>query len=152
MNDFHLDVHGMQGHCYDGASTMSGFKSRVAKLLTDMEPCAIYTHCFGHALILAANDIINSCTLMKDTLDAVHEICKHVKSSPKRDALLQQIKQEGQADIPGIHVLCPTRWTVKADLVKSILDNCTYLVKLQDKAYEVTKAAGPRAHIKGVAA
>ena len=102
---------------------MSGTKSGVAKFLTDMEPCAIYTNCYGHALNLAANNIIKRCTLIKDTLDAVHKMCKLVKSSPKRAALLQQIKQEVLADIPGIHILCPIRWTVRADSVKSILDN-----------------------------
>ena len=87
---------------------MSGIKSGVAKLLTDIEPCAIYSHCYGHALNLAASDAIKRCTLMKNTLGAVYEICKLVKSSPKRDALLQQIKQEVQADIRGIRVLCST--------------------------------------------
>lgn len=104
MNDLHLDIHRMCGQCYDGPSAMSGIKSGVAKLLTDMEPCAIYTHCYGHALNLAASDTIKRCSLMKNTLDAIHEICKVVKCSPKRDALLQQIKQEVQADIPGIRV------------------------------------------------
>ena len=104
MNDFHLDVHGMPGHCYDGDSTMSGFKSRVAKLLTDIEPCAIFNHCYGHALNLAISNTIIRCTLMKNILDVVHEICKLLKSSPKRDALLQQIKQEVQPVISGIRV------------------------------------------------
>ena len=148
MNDLHLDVHRMRGQCYDGASTMSGIKSGVAKLLIDMELRAIYTHCYGHALNLAASDTIKRCSLMKSTLDAIHEICKLVKSSPKRDALLQQIKQEVQADVPGIHVLCPTRCTVRADSVKSILDNYNYLLELWDEAYEVTKEAEPRARIK----
>ena len=122
MKDLHLDVHRMRGQCYDGASTMSGTKSGVAKLITDIEPSAIYTHCYGHALNLAANDTVKRCDLMKNTLDTAHEICKLVKSSPKRDALLQQIKQDVQADIPGVRVLCPTRWIVRADSMKSILE------------------------------
>ena len=44
MNEFHLDVHRMCGQCYDRASTMSGIKSGVAKLLTDMELYVIYFH------------------------------------------------------------------------------------------------------------
>jgi len=102
-------------------------------------------------LNLAAGDTIKTCDVMKNTLDTVHEVCKLVKSSPKRDALLQQIKQEVQADIPGIRVLCPTRWTVRADLVKSILDNYSYLLELWDEAYEVTKETETRVRIKGVA-
>jgi len=38
MDDLCLDIHRMHGHCYDGATTMSGIKSGVANLLTDMEP------------------------------------------------------------------------------------------------------------------
>ena len=43
------------------------------------------------------------------------------------------IKQEVQADIPGIRVLCPTCWTVRADSIKSILDNYSYLLELWDE-------------------
>ena len=142
----------MCGQCYDGASTMSGIKNGVAKLFMDKEPSAIYTHCCGHALNLATGDTIKRCSVMKNTLDTVHEICKLVKCSPKRDALLQQIKQEVQADTPGIRVLCPTRWTVQADSVKSTLDNYDYLTELWDEAYEVTKETEARGRIKGVAA
>ena len=142
----------MRGQCYDGASTMSGIKIGVAKLFMDKEPSAIYTHCCGHALNLATGDTIKRCSVMKNTLDTVHEICKLVKCSPKRDALLQQIKQEVQADTPGIRVLCPTRWTVQADSVKSTLDNYDYLTELWDEAYEVTKETEARGRIKGVAA
>ena len=152
LEKLHLDIHRMRGQCYDGASTMSGIKNVVAKLFMDKEPSAIYTHCYGHALNLATGDTIKRCSVMKNTLDTVHEICKLVKYSPKRDALLQQIKQEVQADTPGIRVLCPTRWTVRADSVKSILDNYDYLTELWDEAYEVTKETEARARIKGVAA
>jgi len=54
----HLDVHRMRGQCYDGASTMSGTKNGVAKLITDIQPNAIYAHCYGHALNLAASDTV----------------------------------------------------------------------------------------------
>lgn len=47
------------GQCYNGASAMSGCRSGVAKLISDIEPMAIFTHCYGHALNLAASDTIN---------------------------------------------------------------------------------------------
>ena len=87
---------------------------------------------------------------VENPLDTAHEICKLVKSSPKRDALLQQIKQDVQADIPGVRVLCPTRWTVRADSMKSILD--IYLLELWGEAYEETKDTDAKACIMGVAA
>ena len=39
--------------CYDGASTMAGPRTGVAKLLLDEEPRELYTSCYEHALNLA---------------------------------------------------------------------------------------------------
>ena len=33
------------GQCYDGVSNMRGSRNGVAKIITDEEPCAVYTHC-----------------------------------------------------------------------------------------------------------
>ena len=79
MSDLSLDVHRMRGQCYDGASMMSGNKSGIVKLFRDIESSAIYTHCYGHALNLAASDTVKRCNLMKNRLDTVDEICKLVK-------------------------------------------------------------------------
>ena len=46
------------GQCYDGASNMSGTRNGVAKCIQDEEPRAIFTHCYGHSLNLAAGDTI----------------------------------------------------------------------------------------------
>ncbi len=45
----------VRGQCYDGASTMSGARSGVAKLIMDEEPRAVYTHCYGHSIKPATN-------------------------------------------------------------------------------------------------
>ena len=47
-----LKLQHCRGQCYDGASVMSGVKKGVAKILTDAEPRAVYTRCYGHALNL----------------------------------------------------------------------------------------------------
>ena len=59
------------GQCYDGASTMQAARNGVAKLINDEQPKAIYTHCYGHALNLAAGDAMKSCKIMKDALDII---------------------------------------------------------------------------------
>ena len=64
----------MRGQCYDGASCMLGLKSGVATRVSEEEPRAVYTHCYGHALNLACSDTIKQCTLMSDVLDTTHEI------------------------------------------------------------------------------
>ena len=47
-----------RGQCYDGAANMSGAKSGAAKRLSDEEPRAVFTHCYGHALNLACSDAL----------------------------------------------------------------------------------------------
>ena len=51
-----LKIEHSHAQCYNGASSMSGAKKRVAKVLSDEEPCAIFTHVYGHALDIALSD------------------------------------------------------------------------------------------------
>ena len=60
---------------------------------------------------------------MQDVLDTAHEITKLIKKSPARGAIFKCLKEEIGCDSSGIRVLCPTRWTVRADALNSILDN-----------------------------
>ena len=50
----------LRGQCYDGASAMRSSKCGVAKRICDLEPRAVYTHCYGHALNLAAGDTLQA--------------------------------------------------------------------------------------------
>ena len=66
----------IRGQCYDGASVMKGSKSGISTRILQKEPRAIYTHCYGHSINLAASDAIKSVKLLKDALDITHEITK----------------------------------------------------------------------------
>ena len=52
---------------------------------------------------------------------------------------------------PGIRVLCPTRWTVKADSLHSILENYEVLMRLWDESLQIVKETEMRGRIIGVA-
>jgi len=82
-------------------------EKRVAKSISDEQPKAIFTHCYGHALNLSAGDTIKHC--VKDALEIVFEVSKLIKYSPKRDVQFENLKQNLAPDTPGFHVLCPTR-------------------------------------------
>ena len=100
------------------------------KQIEEEEPKAIYTYCYGHAFNLAAGDSTKACTTLKNALDITLEITKLVKLSPRRDAIFLRLKEQLQCSAPGIHILCPTRWTVPADSLKSVLDNFVVLREL----------------------
>ena len=118
---------------------MSGAKSGVVARVHAAEPRAVFTHCYGHALNLACADTIRQCKLMRDALDTTHEITKLIKKSPRRDAIFKRLKEEMASESPETRVLCPTRWTVKAEALKSILDNFNVLLELWDESLEIVR-------------
>lgn len=146
-----LPIHKLRGQCYDGCSTMTGKKSGVATRVSKLEPRALYTHCFGHALNLAVSDTVKRSPIMKDCLDCCYEIVKLVKFSPNREAMLKQLKEEcGADDTPNLRTLCPTRWTVRATSLASILANYDHLLTLWEAAVTKTSDTEMKARIQGV--
>ena len=136
LSRLNLPLSKVRGQCYDGASNMSGIRNGVAAQINKEEPRAVYTHCYGHSLNLAAADAIKQSKVMKSALATTHEVTKLIKYSPRRDALFQKLKSELTLDTPGIRVLCPTRWTVRANSLGSILSNYTVLQELWDGSIE----------------
>ena len=80
-----------RGQCYDGAKNMAGEKGGVSKQIMDREKRALFSHCYGHSLNLAASDAIKNCKLMADTLDTTFEISKLIKFSPKINAMFDKL-------------------------------------------------------------
>ncbi len=109
---------------------MCGSKNGVATQIAKEEPRALYTHCYGHSLNLACSDTIKQSKIIRNSLDNVLEITKLVKKSPQRESILLDLKQKLSVESPGIRVLCPTRWTVCADTLQSIVMNYDILMLL----------------------
>lgn len=121
-----LSLENCRGQCYDGAGNMRGCRSGVATQILKDEPCAIYTHCYGHALNLACQDSIHSINVVRDALDTTLEISKLLKYSSKRKFEYLKIKELAPSD-PGFRTFCPTRWTVRADSLASVRMNYAVL-------------------------
>lgn len=134
------------------SATTELLQSGVVKKMCDTELRAVYTHCYGHALNLACSDTIRQCKLVRDALDTTHEITKLVKKYPCRNATFKRLKEEMASDSPGIRILCPTRWTVRAQALKSITDNFSVLSEFWDESLEHVKDTEMKARIQGVAA
>ena len=118
---------------YDGCSTMAGAKGGVATKIQQIEPKAVFTHCFGHALNLSVNDTIKRSSALKGCLDTCFELVKLIKFSPKREAMLSKIKEECGNESPSVRTICPTRWTVRADSLASIISNYDNIQKWHSK-------------------
>ena len=89
-----ININKVRGQCYDGASAMRGHKSGVSTIISQIEPRALYTHCYGHSLNIAASDSLNKSKVMKEALQTTHEIVKLIKFSPRRDNIFRKIKED----------------------------------------------------------
>ena len=64
LTRMNLSLNRCRGQCYEWASKMAGKKSRVAKQIQDEEHRALFSHCYGHSLNLAASDSVKGCKLI----------------------------------------------------------------------------------------
>ena len=153
MVRMNLPMSKLRGQCYDGASVMIGIRSGVAKQIADIEPRAIFTHCYGHALNLAVADTVKQSKVMRNALETTYEIIKLIKYSPKREAILKKIKTN-LLDAPNvvIRTLCPTRWTVRADALGSIISNYEVLQLTWEESVDVSNDTEVKARIHEVSA
>ena len=75
-----------RGQCYDRASVMQGVRNDVATQILQIQPKALYTHCYGHSLNLACQDTIRSIKPLRDALDTTFELSKLLKYSASTSA------------------------------------------------------------------
>ena len=59
-------------------------------------------------------------------------------------------KEEDCDDSPDIKLLCPTRWTVRADSLHSIISNYSLLLSTWEETIEVARDTVTKARIQGV--
>ena len=146
---FNLDISRCRGQCYDGGSNMAGCRNGVKTQILRKEPRALFTHCYGHSLSLSVGDAIKLIPLLRNTMDTVHEISKMLQYSPKRSSLFKHIKCDISPDTMGFRVLCPTRWTVRGETLKSILDNYTPFLQLWERMLDERIDSDARARVGG---
>ena len=94
MTRLNLSISKVRGQCYNGAASMAGHRVGVATQIQQEESRAVYTHCYGHALNLGVSDTVKQCKVIKSAFDIAYEITKLVKKSPRRQAILETLKQE----------------------------------------------------------
>ena len=69
-----LPLTSCRSQCYDGASNMAGVRNGMAVQLLKDEPRAVLTHCYGHALNLAASDMVKCNKILANAPDITMEI------------------------------------------------------------------------------
>jgi len=144
-----LCIDNARGQCYDGAAAMAGAKSGVATRFKEMNEKCLYTHCYGHALNLAVGDSIKKVSCLSDTFCAASEICKLVKKSLQRNTKLHELRETSANSAKSVHAFCPRRWTVRGEVLESIVENHDELMDLWDWSLSVVKDTEMKGRIIG---
>ena len=122
----------------------------VAKQVTDLEHRALYTHCYGHALNLAAQNSIKRIKLMQDTLDTTLEITKLIKNPLNVKLFSKSLPMILRQDLL-VFALYVLQDGVRAEALTSISENYQALQSTWEAARQATKDSEMRARIVGVA-
>lgn len=124
-----LSTKNLRGHCFDGASNMSGHLNGVQKGIIDMQPKSIFIHCSNHALDLALQETGRSCSLMCDALSLVKGVSNIIlESSKRRNMYCNIVLGSSDEEAHRLHCsnllpLCPTRWAVRVKAIARFLQN-----------------------------
>ena len=74
---------------------MSGVSTQILR----EEPCAIYTHCYGHSLNLACQDTIRNVKVLKDALDTTFELSTSLRKDAEFAIFWQVMKKQSELDV-----------------------------------------------------
>lgn len=103
---------------------------------------------------MAVNDAIKLTKPVCKALETTREITKLIKHSPRRDGIFRELKREhdhnSEFQSPGMRLLCPTRWTVQADSLKSVIDNYVSLMDTWEEALHIVRDMEMKARIDGI--
>ena len=121
-----------RGQCFDGASNLLGKSSGVAIEIYKEQPKTHNSHC--HSLSLSIKDVARSSKMLSDVMDTAGEIYILIKFSPKREKLLENLKEQiknSEHITPNkITEFSTTRWTVRASALLRIIENYSYIMEL----------------------
>ncbi len=100
--------------------------------------------------------IVKNSKVVKLSLEVTHEITKLIKLSPRRrDNIFRELKAESELkneiNTLSIRLLCPTRWTVRANSLLSVVNNYSTLLGTWEMA-DVARDTDGKARIQGVKA
>ena len=92
VESFKLDSQLMISQSFDGAATMAGVKTGVAKKFNELIPHSVFVHCYTHKLNLALQEATKKLRYVSDILLIFQNVSVFVERSAKRHALFEHLQ------------------------------------------------------------
>lgn len=129
LTRFGLPTARLRGQCYDGASNMSGSIKGVRSRIQQLQPKALYVHCFAHTLNLSVQDAVRSIPFVRDVMQNLRDLATIVRGSAKRLVTFKAVADGfDTCDAVTPRPLCPTRWTVRFTAIDAALKSYMVLM------------------------
>ena len=101
---------------------MSGSVKGVRSRIQQMQPKALYVHCFAHTLNLSVQDAVRSIPFVRDVMQNLRDLATIVRGSAKRLVTFHAVADGfDTCDAVTPRPLCPTRWTVRFTAIDAAL-------------------------------
>jgi hypothetical protein len=145
IDEHNLDINKLVGQCHDGAANMSGLHKGAATRITQIQPKALYVHCYAHRLNLATEAACCVYPQVCDVLATVQSISVHVNGSAKRQHLFKHVDERAKTNLK---TFSNTRWLAKQHSLKAIIDSYSTIIDYlrvlgtHDKPIEASTARG----------
>ncbi len=141
--NLNLDV--CRGQGYDGAATMSGIHAGVAANILRKQKKAYFVHCNAHSLDLALQDLAKQSIAINVAINITKDIVNFVRRSPKRLNIAEKLSHDLSVSSSQLKPLCPTRWTVRASSMNSLLTNYQLVKSVMQEVVDQKGASGIKA-------
>ena len=121
----------LRGHCFDGASNMSGRVSGVQARIANKQPKSMFVHCSNHALDLALVEEAKEVELVADVMNIVRIVSNGLNTAKRKNMFAEHVLDDGGEDVcvggarrpKKLLALCPTRWTVRCAAFRRFVEN-----------------------------
>ena len=129
LNSLGLQVEDIVGQGYDGGSNMSGNRKGVQARIRELNPLALFTHCYSHSLNrVLVNSVCNHGNIEASKFFGIVELYTFIEGSAQRHGYFIERQREIQPDQRPLHLigLSDTRWNCRASSCQRLLNEVVF--------------------------
>lgn len=141
-----LKLKNIRAQCYDGAASMRGSYSGVAKRIKDDNPLALYIHCYAHILNLCVVDVCEQVASVRNMFGILKSIYAFIGASSKRYSIFENIQNESKLPNITLKSLSDTMWNCRVEAIKSVLKNFECIISTLEHISDTDLVHGPEAN------
>ena len=140
-----LPLERLRGQTYDGAANMSGKYNGAQAIIRQKQPLALFVHCSTHCINLVTETAISASPVVRDSVDVINELGVLSSQSGKFKNVFAVASSSHYSKTTSLKPLCPTRWTVRAKAIRSVLDQYEAIIEALEEMSSNNSNAATRA-------